>query len=113
MEKIEYNCPECETSNFVTLLGSKDIIFRSKCSGCSTELEMTIDKKQKLSVKPIENIRNKSNKKEIFRIDTSELDIEEGISKIKKEDGKAVPDNYPIYEEKINVNIGPFIFNKL
>ena len=28
MEKKEYNCTECGTSNFITLLGSKEVVFK-------------------------------------------------------------------------------------
>ncbi len=100
MEKKEYKCTECGTSNFITLLGSKEVVFKKKCSSCYTELEMAIDENKKLKVKPIENKKNGMNKKEIFRIEDIETDIEEEISKIKKEDDKRVPSDYPIYEEK-------------
>ena len=30
MEKKEYNCTECGTSNFITLLGSKEVVFKKK-----------------------------------------------------------------------------------
>ena len=102
MEKKEYNCTECGTRNFITLLGSKEVVFKTKCSSCSAELEMTVDKDEKIYVKPIDNNKNKIDKKEIFRIDENEMDIEEEISKIKKEDKKRVPDDYPIYEEEFN-----------
>ena len=84
MEKKEYKCTECGTSNFITLLGSKEVVFKTKCSSCATELEMTIDKDEKIHVKPIENNKNEIDKKEIFRIDENEMDIEEEISRIKK-----------------------------
>ena len=100
MEKKEYKCTECGTNNFITLLGSKEVVFKKKCSSCHTELEMAIDENKKLKVKPIENKKNGMNKKEIFRIEDIETDIEEEISKIKKEDDKRVPSDYPVYEEK-------------
>ena len=102
MEKKEYNCTECGTSNFITLLGSKEVVFKKKCNSCQIELEMTLDENEKLSIKPIEKKEKGLNKKKRFRIDDIEIDIEEGISKIKKEDDKSFPSDYPIYEEEIN-----------
>ena len=61
---------------------------------------MTLNENEKLSVKPIEKEKKRLNKKKRFRIDDIEMDIEEEISKIKKEDDKRVPSDYPIYEEK-------------
>ena len=103
MERIEYTCPECGTTDFVTLLGSEEVVFKVKCGSCSTELDLAFDKERKLSVKPTEEISNSSSKKKIFGTDTGELDIEEEISKIKKKDGGRVPDDYPIYDENISV----------
>ena len=102
MEKKEYNCTECGTSNFITLLGSKEVVFKKKCNSCQIELEMTLDENEKLNIKPIEKKEKGLNKKKRFRIDDIEIDIEEGISKIKKEDDKRIPSDYPIYEEEIN-----------
>ena len=102
MEKKEYNCTECGTSNFITLLGSKEVVFKKKCNSCQIELEMTLDENEKLNIKPIEKKEKGLNKKKRFRIDDIEIDIEEGISKIKKEGDKRIPSDYPIYEEEIN-----------
>ena len=66
MEKKEYNCTECGTSNFITLLGSKEVVFKKKCNSCQIELEMTLDENEKLSIKPIEKKEKGLNKKKRF-----------------------------------------------